>query len=100
LRRLELMFGTILTFAFPLVLRSLSQTSRPPEESESIYTIQVYQDLVLVDVVVTDKKGNPIKNLTRGNFTVYEDNAPQQISTFDYEDLSAIFEQSSQVSRQ
>src|SRR5215470_16186628 len=70
-----------------LALRS--QVSNPPSRQDSVYTLRVYQDLVIVDVVVTDKKGNPVKNLTRDNFTVYEDNVPQKISTFDFEDLSA-----------
>jgi VWFA-related protein len=70
-----------------LTLRS--QVSNSPGRQDSLYTLQVYQDLVIVDVVVTDKKGNPVKNLTRDNFTVYEDNVSQKISTFDFEDLSA-----------
>jgi len=65
----------------------LSQISNSPDKGGSVYTLQVYQDLVIVDVVVTDKKGNPVKNLTRDNFTLYEDNVPQKITTFDFEDL-------------
>jgi VWFA-related protein len=95
--RVILAIGIFLALAFSLALIPLSQTDPLREGSESVYTIQVYHDLVLVDVVVTDKKGNTIKNLTRGNFTIYEDNAPQKISTFDYEDLSTIFEQSNKA---
>ena len=96
--RLLLAIGTFLALALSLALMPLSQTGSLRDGAESVYRIQVYQDLVLVDVVVTDKKGNPIKNLTRSNFTIYEDNAPQKISTFDYEDLSTIFEQSNKAS--
>ena len=69
-----------------------SQTSDSPESKDSVYTLSVFQDLVLVDVVVTDKNGNPIQNLTRENFAVFEDKVPQNVSTFDYEDLSGTFE--------
>jgi VWFA-related protein len=78
---------TILVFSLSR-LTVLSQVSDLPEKQGSIYTLRVYQDLVVVDVVVTDKKGNAVKNLTPDNFTLYEDNVPQKISTFDFEDLS------------
>lgn len=38
---------------------------------------------VVVDVVVTDKKGNPVHGLTRSDFTVYEDNQIQEVRSFD-----------------
>lgn len=69
-----------------------SQTSDSIENKDSVYTLSVFQELVLVDVVVTDKNGHPIPNLTRENFTVIEDKVPQKVSTFDYEDLSGTFE--------
>ncbi|PYV89233.1 MAG: hypothetical protein DMG05_13990 [Acidobacteria bacterium] len=52
-----------------------------------MYTLRVFEDLVIVDAVVTDKKGNPIKNLMPADFTIYEDNVRQKIATFDVEDL-------------
>jgi VWFA-related protein len=38
--------------------------------------------LVLVDAVVTDKKGNYIRDLAQNDFKVYEDNKEQQVSSF------------------
>src|SRR5260370_7825921 len=38
--------------------------------------------LVLVDSVVTDKKGNYIRDLTQHDFKVFEDNKEQPVSTF------------------
>jgi VWFA-related protein len=38
--------------------------------------------LVLVDAVVTDKKGNYVRDLTQNDFKVYEDNKEQSISSF------------------
>ena len=79
----------ILLFTLAAVT-SHSQTVASPENEGSVYTLHVYQDLVVLDVVVTDKNGNPTRNLKRENFAVYEDNEPQRISTFDYEDLSTL----------
>jgi VWFA-related protein len=69
------------------------------ESESSVYTLHVYQDLVVVDVVVTDKNGNPIKNLKRENFAIYEDNEPQKITTFDYEDLSTFAGEAHETAR-
>ncbi len=38
---------------------------------------------VVVDVVVTDKEGNPIRGLTREDFRVFEDDAAQKVVSFD-----------------
>src|SRR4051812_6321087 len=46
-------------------------------------------ETVIVDVAITDKKGNPISDLTRGDFTVLEDGAPQQIESFEKIELPA-----------
>jgi VWFA-related protein len=35
-----------------------------------------------LDVVVTDKKGNPVRGLTKEDFVVVEDGAPQEITNF------------------
>src|SRR5207249_9374513 len=45
-------------------------------------TIKKESRLVLVDTVVTDKKGNYIHDLSQGDFKVYEDNKEQPITTF------------------
>src|ERR1700687_1022559 len=38
--------------------------------------------LVLVDTVVTDKKGNYVRDLAQNDFKVFEDNKEQPVSTF------------------
>src|SRR5215469_1355816 len=45
-------------------------------------TIKKEARLVLVDTVVTDKKGNYIRDLTQNDFKVYEDNKEQPITSF------------------
>ncbi|HEY7615817.1 MAG TPA: VWA domain-containing protein, partial [Terriglobales bacterium] len=45
-------------------------------------TIRVTTHLVLVDVVVTDKQGNPVSGLRREDFAVEENGKAQKIATF------------------
>jgi VWFA-related protein len=45
--------------------------------------------LVLVDSIVTDKKGNYIRDLTQKNFRVWEDNKEQEVKSFSYESGNA-----------
>src|SRR5271165_1599345 len=52
-------------------------------------TIQSETRLVLVDTVVTDKKGAYIGDLTQKDFKVWEDNKEQQIKSFSFEADSA-----------
>jgi VWFA-related protein len=53
-------------------------------------TIRVSSELVLVNVVARDKKGNPITDLKKGDFTLYEDGKKQEISSFDFEDVDQL----------
>ena len=54
---------------------ALSQTSSP--------SLKARTQLVIVDVVVTDNKQNPVHNLTASDFTVLENNVPQHIKSFE-----------------
>ena len=47
-------------------------------------------ELVLVNVVVRDKSGAVVRNLTRDDFSVTEDDRPQTISSFDFEELDKL----------
>jgi VWFA-related protein len=51
-------------------------------ESQGLTTIRVTTKTVLVDVVVTDSKGHPIKGLTEKDFQVSEDTHPQEVRSF------------------
>ena len=62
-----------------------SQQSNPPAAETSVPTIKVETRLVLVDTVVTDKKGNYIRDLTAKDFRVFEDNKEQPIKSFSSE---------------
>jgi len=47
-------------------------------------------DLVTVDVVVLDRRGEPLQGLTRADFTVLEDGKPQEIREFQSVELPAV----------
>ncbi|HTU32309.1 MAG TPA: VWA domain-containing protein [Candidatus Acidoferrum sp.] len=52
------------------------QTTAPPLRSEA--------NVVRVDVIVTDKKGKYVQDLTSNDFKLYEDNREQKISNFSF----------------
>jgi len=53
-----------------------------PGEQQPAVVIKKESKLVLVDSVVTDKKGNYVRDLTQNDFKVFEDNKEQPVSTF------------------
>jgi len=61
---------------------SQSPQQNPTEPPLSSVVIRKESRLVLVDTVVTDKKGNYVRDLKQSDFKVYEDNKEQAISTF------------------
>src|ERR1041385_4328421 len=63
--------------ATSLVAQPQQQTNQLPKLTESIDV-----KVINVDVVVTDKKGNPITGLTKDDFELYENGQPKLISNF------------------
>ena len=62
----------------------------PAQSGGTESRIQVSTELVLVNVVARDKKGNPIRDLKKEDFTLYEDGKKQEISSFDFEDVDQL----------
>lgn len=56
--------------------------AKPQDAVRSGVVLKSESRLVLVDAVVTDKKGNYIHDLRQGDFRVFEDNKEQAITTF------------------
>ena len=50
-------------------------------------TFRVQVDYVEVDVVVTDRQGNLVRDLKKEDFQVFEDGKPQSINTFTFVDI-------------
>src|SRR5258706_11125777 len=67
---------------FPLV--TMAQQAGVPHSTPAI---RATTELVLVNVVARDKKGNLVRDLKREDFTVLEDGQKQQVSSFDFENI-------------
>ena len=59
---------------------STTPSAAPPNAGN---TIRVQARLVILDMVVVDRQGNPVTSLTRDDFHVQEDGADQTIQNFD-----------------
>ncbi|WP_213807859.1 VWA domain-containing protein [Granulicella sp. dw_53] len=71
---MRLRLSAALCLALPV--STLAQTPAPP-------TLRTGAQLVIVDVTVTDSRGNPIHDLKQSDFSLQESGAPQTISHFD-----------------
>jgi VWFA-related protein len=60
-----------------------AQKPAPPPAAEAPPTFPAQVEQVIVDMVVTDKKGNPIRGIAREDITITEDRVPQQIVSFE-----------------
>ena len=73
-------------------LSGTDQQSSPqaqPSVSPSATVLRATTRLVVVDVVATDSKGEPVLDLTADDFTVLEDGKPQKISGFSFQRSTA-----------
>src|SRR5258708_6579903 len=76
--------------AFPAPLRAQNSEPAKPEaaaQQQPIATspvIRTESRVVLVDAVVTDKKGNYVHDLTQKDFKVFEDNKEQAVTSFSF----------------
>ncbi|PYU68223.1 MAG: VWA domain-containing protein [Acidobacteria bacterium] len=76
--------GLLLQVAMPVMAQQSGQAGM----SEA--RIQVTSELVLVNVVAHDKKGNLVRDLKKGDFKLLEDGKKQEISTFDFENVDEL----------
>ncbi len=58
--------------------------AQPAQGTEPAATFKTETRLVPVDVVVMDKKGNYVRDLTKKDFKVYEDSKEQELTTFSF----------------
>ena len=67
-----------------LCVATLAAQQPQPQQSTEIPKLTETIDIrvINVDVVVTDKKGNPVTGLTKDDFQLYENGVPKTISNF------------------
>ena len=70
------------TLGAPYLASEMRLSAQPPQPTPAP-TLKVYSRETIVDVTVTDAKGNPVHGLTQSDFTVKEDNRPQAIRSFE-----------------
>jgi VWFA-related protein len=64
---------------------TLAQQTGDPNKT---FTLKVSTDIVLTNVIVRDKKtGAVVKDLKASDFTILENNKPQHIASFDYQNV-------------
>ncbi len=66
----------------------LFSAASPSQQSD--YVFHAESDLVLVNVTVRDKSGKFVPGLKPEDFTIFEDNKPQKIVSFDVENVDAV----------
>jgi len=76
-----------LSTALALILACASAVS---QDISTDYTFHAKTELVLVNVTVRDRNGNLVRDLKREDFTILEDNKPQQVISFDLENTDAV----------
>src|ERR1700730_18662764 len=83
----------LLNVSLPAFAQNAPQSPQPPQAQQPQqpqYRVRVTSELVLVSVVVRDKKGNLVRDLKKDDFTLLEDGKRQAISTFDFENVDEL----------
>lgn len=74
------LFAFILFLSFSVAAQNPKTSPTPPANDEEI--VKISTDLIQLDVIVTDKKGKIITDLTPEDFEVYENGKKQNITNF------------------
>jgi VWFA-related protein len=87
-RRLVLLLGLICFVSCGIFLKQAADHAVAFAQSSSgnLTTFHAESRLVLVDTIVTDKKGDYVRDLTQKDFKVWEDGKEQTITSFSYEE--------------
>src|ERR1700688_318009 len=72
-----------------LAMVCVAQQSSTPEQEGPVTTLRTNTRLVVLDVVVTNKRGVPVRNLSKSDFTILEDGQVQTVATYEPPDRHA-----------
>ena len=75
-------FFTSLVFTLFCSIFIYAQTPTPTPSDDDV--VKISTDLIQLDVTVTDKKGNVVKDLKREDFEIFENGKLQDISNFSF----------------
>ncbi|MGB8321416.1 MAG: VWA domain-containing protein, partial [Candidatus Acidiferrum sp.] len=62
----------------------------PAQTSNQETRIRINTEIVLVNVIARDKRGNLVRDLKKEDFTVLEDGQRQQLASFDFENVDEL----------
>ena len=86
-KRYPFLAFSVLLFALPLALASDAHSSAP---QGMVLRLEVRR--VPLDIVVTDKQGNPVRGLKKDDFIIKEGGKTQKALSFDYlDDSTSVF---------
>ena len=81
--RVALLISLLATAARPLPAQTQTSPATPANNSNRpVATLRATARLVILDVVVTDGNGNPVKGLKPSDFTLSADGVPQNFASF------------------
>ena len=83
MKKVFVLLSLVLTFS----ISNYSQTPQPtatPNGGEDGDVVKITTNLVQLDAIVTDKKGNPVTNLKPSDFEVYQDGKRQKLANFSF----------------
>ncbi len=83
---------SICLFALSAFVVAAQQPQAPTSSDahQSSSTIRVQTEVVIEEVTVKDKNGNPIPNLKASDFVLTEDGVPQTISFVEYQEIAPL----------
>lgn len=81
----RVLFASLAACLAIVTVGAQSRGQQPPPSQTPPF--RATADFVLVDVSVSDKSRRPVRGLTAADFTILEDNVPQEIASFNAVDL-------------
>src|SRR4051812_46245170 len=84
IRTIILLATSAAAIVAPILIAQQTPAPQPQPQSGEVpkLTLSVDVRLINIDVVVTDKKGNPITGLTKDDFVLLENGTPKPITNF------------------
>jgi VWFA-related protein len=85
--------ATLAVCLIGVATRAFSQVAAPaqaPKTSQQAFILRTQTNVVLIDVRVHDKSGNPVTDLKQSDFRVWEDGAEQTLTSFSLEDVERL----------
>src|SRR5664280_2640709 len=79
-----LMAGPLLIAALAFSQQPSTESTAQPVSPSNNSTFQITSNLVVLDVVVTDKNGAIVKDLSKDDFRIYENNVLQTVHSFEH----------------